>query len=101
MNKFSIPGFIHAKPASDWESGPEVIDGHRMIFFTTNDVSDMGYILVGSAVVEFEMPEGWDPRAQQIDALETKKAQLRRQFAKEMMDIDTAISRLQAIEHTA
>lgn len=101
MTTISIPGFIHAKPASDWDSGADVIDGHRLIFFTMEDLSTQGYVNVCPFLMEFDLPEGWDPRAQQIEALENKKAQLRRVFAKEMMDIDTAISRLQAIEHTA
>lgn len=102
MSKISMPGFIHAMPAQSWEEGASnVLDGHRMVFFNMELTVDSGYVLVGPGSMEFELPEGWDPRAQQIDALENKKAQLRRQFAKEMMDIDTAISRLQAIEHTA
>jgi hypothetical protein len=101
MTKVTIPGFLHAQPALDWETGPDVVDGHRLYFMTHEDMSDHGYVMVCPYTIEFTMPEGWDPRAQQIEALRKKKAELTREFSEAVMKIEAQISRLQAIEYDA
>lgn len=97
MTTVSIQGFIQAKPASDWDSSPNVIDGHSMMFMTNNDMKEYGYVLVCPYTLTFEMPEGWDPRAQQVDALQIKKAQ----HVAAIVEIDGQISKLLAIEYTS
>lgn len=99
MAKISISGFIHAIPATEWDTGTDVVDGHRMTFSVFDDMSDHGWVEVCPYTLEFSLPEGWDPRAQQIEALKAQKEKLKREFAESVMRIDTQISRLQAIEY--
>lgn len=96
----TIQLFAHATPASEWEAGPHIIDGHRIAFFAMDDLKSAGYVLVGPATITIEWPEGWDPRAQQIEALKAKKEKLQRDFLASVMAINAQISCLQAIEHT-
>lgn len=100
MAKISIPGFIHAKPAYEWEDDSDVVDGHRMSYSSIEDMSEYGYVTVCPHTLEFDMPEGWDPRAQQIEALKAQKEKLHREFSESVMRIDAQISRLQAIEYS-
>jgi hypothetical protein len=58
-----------------------------------------GYALVGPVTIDIEIPEGWDPRAQQIEALKNRKAELEREFSAAVALINEQISRLQAISY--
>lgn len=51
--------------------------------------------------VEIHIPENYDPRAQQIAALEQHKQEIMADFEKSVHDIDERISKLQALEYTA
>lgn len=102
MRTTTIPGFIHAKPAHDWEMDmDDVVDGHRIVFSICRDMSASGYVVVCPYTVEFEMPEGWDPRAQQIEALKQKKEALHREFSAAVVKINQQIANLQAITYEA
>lgn len=100
MTTISIPGFIHATPANDWESGADVVDGQRLHFMTHEDMSEHGYINICPHTLVFTMPEGWDPRAQQIEALKVRKNALTREFSEAVMRIDEQIGKLLALEFT-
>jgi hypothetical protein len=56
---------------------------------------------VGPQEVEVEVPENYDPRAQQIAALEAKKQKIMADFQKSVTDINRRISELSAVEYTA
>lgn len=56
---------------------------------------------VCSQDVEVEVPENYDPRAQQITALEKEKQEVMAKFQKSVDDITERISKLQALEYTA
>jgi len=56
---------------------------------------------VGAQEVEIEVPDNYDPTAQQIAALEAKKVQAMTDYNKTVMDINTRISKLSALEYTA
>jgi hypothetical protein len=88
--------FAFAKPAKDYELDmPDVVDGHRFTFFCHNrDMRVHGYQYVAPAVVEFEVPRGFDPRAQQIGVLRLQE----QDFLYSAKKIRKQISRLQAIE---
>lgn len=100
MTTVTIPGFIQAKPANEWDDSANVIDGHELVFMLHGDMKDYGYVQVCPYTIEFEMPEGWDPRAQQIEALRAKKEELQREFSKAVLRIDEQINKLLAIEYT-
>ena len=50
--------------------------------------------------IEIEVPEDYDPRAQQIAALEKQKQQVMADFQKSVAEINERINNLQAIEYT-
>jgi len=50
--------------------------------------------------VEIDIPENYDPRAQQIAALEKQKQKAMADFQKSVDDINERISKLQALEYT-
>ena len=56
---------------------------------------------VGEQEVEIEVPDNYDPRAQQILALEKQKLKAMADFQKTVDDINERISKLQALEYTA
>ena len=62
------------------------------------DTEHMTY--VGTQEIEIEVPDGYDPRAQKIAALEAQKKQVMADFQKTVNDINVRISNLQAIEYT-
>ena len=51
--------------------------------------------------VEVEVPDRYDPRAQQIAALEKRKQKVMADFQKSVEEINERISNLQALEYTA
>jgi hypothetical protein len=56
---------------------------------------------VGEQEVEVEVPDNYDPRAQQIAALEKQKQKVMADFQKSVAEINERISNLQALEYTA
>ena len=51
--------------------------------------------------VEVEVPDNFDPRAQQIAALEKQKQKVMADYQQMVTDINEKISKLQALEFTA
>lgn len=51
--------------------------------------------------IEIEVPDDFDPRAQQIAALEAQKQKVMAEYRNTLADITWRINKLQAIEHTA
>lgn len=51
--------------------------------------------------IEIEVPDNYDPRAQQIAALEKQKQKVMADFQKSVDEINERISKLQALEYTA
>ena len=47
------------------------------------------------------MPENYDPRPQQVAALEAQKTKVMADFQKAVTEINERISKLQALEYTA
>jgi hypothetical protein len=56
---------------------------------------------VCSQEIEIDVPADYDPRAQQIAALEKQKQEAMADFQKSVDDINERISKLQALEYTA
>jgi hypothetical protein len=67
----------------------------------STDMSEYGYVLVGPTDVSFEVPDDFDPRPQQIKALEEKQRQAAAAFYALTTDIKRQISELQSLEMTA
>ena len=56
---------------------------------------------IGPREVEIDLPENYDPRAQQIAALEKQKQRVMADFQNTITEINARISNLQALEYTA
>jgi hypothetical protein len=56
---------------------------------------------VGEQEIEIEVPDGYDPRAQQIAALQRQRGKVMADYQKTVDDINEKISKLQALEYTA
>lgn len=56
---------------------------------------------VGPQEIEIEVPENYDPRAQQIAALEKQRTKVMADYQAMVTEINDRISKLQALEYTA
>jgi hypothetical protein len=56
---------------------------------------------VGEQEIEIEVPDDYDPRAQQIAALQRQRGKAMADYQKTVDDINEKISKLQALEYTA
>lgn len=98
--QISIAGWIAANPAKSWQKGDaNVIDGMAYQFWEFKP-SGGEEVIVTEHTITFEIPKGWDPRPEQIKALEAKKEELQRQFSAAVLQINQQIASLQAIEYT-
>jgi hypothetical protein len=55
---------------------------------------------VGPQEIEIEVPDDYDPRAQQIAALMEQKQKVMADYQKTVTEINDRINKLQAIEHS-
>lgn len=74
--------------------------GEFLLFYAKVDDTDT-MIHVGEQEVEVDVPDSFDPRAQQIAALEKKKQKVMADYQKMVAEINERISNLQALEYTA
>jgi len=74
--------------------------GEFQVFsFKLDDAEHRTY--VNEQEVEIEVPDNYDPRAQQIAALEKQKQNVMADYQKMVTEINERISNLQALEYTA
>ena len=59
------------------------------------------YTFVCEQEIEMDVPDNYDPRAQQIAALEAQKTKAMADYQKSVTEINDRISKLQALEYTA
>lgn len=59
------------------------------------------YTFVCEQDIEMEVPDNYDPRAQQIAALEKHKQKVMADYQKTVIEINDRISKLTALEYTA
>ena len=64
-----------------------------------DDTEHMTY--VGQQEIEIEVPDQYDPTAQQLAVLQKEKEKAQQEFAKKVANINERISKLQALEFTA
>jgi len=74
-------------------------EGEFQIWFAKMDDAEYR-TYVGEQEVEIEVPDNYDPRAQQIDALEKQKQEVMADYQKSVNEINDRISKLQAIEYS-
>ncbi|CAB4134160.1 hypothetical protein UFOVP272_27 [uncultured Caudovirales phage] len=59
------------------------------------------YTFVCEQEIELDVPDNFDPRANQIAALEKQKQKVMADYQKSVAEINDRISKLQALEYTA
>lgn len=59
--------------------------------------ADPSWVLVKPHDFEIEIPDDFDPRPQQVAALQAEKIKVRAELGKRLMDLDAQISKLLAI----
>jgi hypothetical protein len=96
MAKITQTVFVHYDPSQSCE----YMGWARYDLKRYQSDGDTGHLFICEAEVTFEVPDNFDPRPQQVKALEEKKRQLQAQFAAAVSEIHRQISQLQAIEHT-
>lgn len=70
-----------------------------LFYVKVDDTDSMTH--VSEQEVEIEVPDNYDPRAQQIAALEAQKQKIMADFQQSVTDINRRISELSAVEYTA
>ena len=86
--------YVHYRKYA-WEN-----QGHFEVFSCRFD-DDEHRTYLGPQEVEVEVPENYDPRPQQVAALEAQKTKVMADFQKAVTEINERISKLQALEYTA
>jgi hypothetical protein len=89
--KIKTTAHIHLQKYS-WEEKGE----YRLASFKMDDNENRTY--VGEQEIEIEVPENYDPRAQQIAALEALKQKVMADYHKSVMEINDRINKLLALE---
>jgi len=92
--KIKITAYIHYNKYS-WEEKGEF----QIWFAQLSDDENRTYVC--EQVVEVEIPDNYDPRPQQIIALEKQKQMVMADYQKTVTEINDRISKLQALEYTA
>jgi len=89
--KIKTIAHIHLQKYS-WEEKGE----YRLASFKLDDNENRTY--VGEQEIEIEVPDNYDPRAQQIAALEALKQKVMADYHKSVMEINDRINKLLALE---
>jgi len=103
--KMSIKGFIHSIRLQDYQDTEalDVHDRHRFSFFLSEDIRFLNYVKVCPYVMEFEIPDAWNPVATEIEILKTKRDEIKTKLQEEMFQrlnvMDIEISKLQCLEY--
>ena len=88
--KIKITAYIHYAKYP-WEDKGEF----QIWYVKLNDDQDRTYVC--EQEIEIEVPDNYDPRAQQIVALEKQKQKVMADYQKTLTDITERINKLQAI----
>ena len=91
--KTVIKGFIHYKNPQAWER-----NNNGFMHSTAGDLSMAGYIKVQAHDLEIEVPDNFDPRPQQVAALQAEQKKVRAEFAARIVELDRQISTLTCLE---
>lgn len=90
--KIKVTAHIHYSKYH-WEDNAEYV----IYSFKVDGSSHMTY--VGEQEIEVDIPDNYDPRNQQIAALNAQKEKLNKEFSESVMKINKQINSLMAIEN--
>ena len=93
MKTVSVEGFISLN-TNDWA-------GENAYSFNRFEMRGDGYVNVMPYTFEFTLPEGFDPRAELVEALKADKVKLMAEFQNRVTEIERKISELTAIEYAS
>ena len=91
--KIKTTVYIHYNKYSWQEEGE-----YEVLNFQAPDCQDRTFVC--EQEIEIEVPDNYDPRAQQIAALEKKRQKVMADYQKTVNEINDQISKLQALEYT-
>ena len=95
MKHVSIPGFVFMR-TDPYHAAREPSFGWAEYDLGANGEN---YLSVCAAPLEFDLPDDFDPRANQIETLKAAKQKLMAEFSARCTEIERQISKLQAIEY--
>ena len=92
--KIKLTAHIHFRKYH-WDEKGE----YQILYVALPDDETLTYICAQE--VEVEVPDNYDPRAQQVAALEKRKQKVMADYQTMVAEINNRISKLQALEYTA
>ncbi|CAB4171643.1 hypothetical protein UFOVP924_9 [uncultured Caudovirales phage] len=92
--KIKLTAHIHFRKYH-WDEKGE----YQILYVALPDDETLTYICAQE--VEVEIPDNYDPRAQQVAALEKQKQKVMADYQTMVAEINNRISKLQALEYTA
>jgi hypothetical protein len=92
--KIKLTAHIHFRKYQ-WEEKGE----YQILYTALPDDDTLTYIC--EQKVEVEVPDNYDPRSQQVVALEKQKQKVMADYQKKVAEINNRIKNLLALEHTA
>ena len=92
--KIKLTAHIHFRKYH-WDEKGE----YQILYVALPDDETLTYICAQE--VEVEIPDNYDPRAQQVAALEKRKQKVMADYQTMVAEINNRISKLQALEYTA
>jgi hypothetical protein len=98
MSKITL--YAHCKPAESWDGKDAVFDGFKYDF-SIADIANLmgdGSMPAGTIEIDYTPPEGFDPRAGAVKALEAQKRLIQAEFEKKITNIQAQINRFTALE---
>ena len=101
MTTITTPGFVYLKKADRWEaplSGSAA--GLTARWASIDMAGTTGVLLTAPMSITFEVPDDFDPRPVQVQALQKKQADATAAFHALTVEINRQINELQAIEYT-
>jgi hypothetical protein len=96
MAKHIVKGFVTYRAPEEWETGPRI----GFADFPVSDGNTVWGFVVAPLDIEVEVPDGFDPRPQQIAALDAKIEEARAAFTARLTELQDQKNRLLAIENT-
>jgi hypothetical protein len=94
----TLVGSIYFKPKQTFHQfGWIEVPADREAFWN----SSPDYVLIAPYTIEIEMPEGFDPMKETLNALQVQRKLILAENEKRLTDIDGKIQELMAIEHKA
>lgn len=95
--EIKLHGWVHGRPDG---YGPKEHQwkGLDLSFFAWEDMKQQGFILLAPAVVTFEIPDNYDPRASLVEALKIEEQRITAEFQEKVTAIHAQINRYMALE---